>query len=163
MVAERRRALSGVDQFLCGLVVVIEHGNSGAVGPGTDGSASTARRSSETGKRSPSSRIPDNRTSGSARDEQVSNFHGSRHGVEIRSFNFESVVAVANLEPVMESAFTGSVEKPIADLTPEMRLGAKQLYYLFMNTVRGKALTLVRCAEKHHGIEAWKRIKSVPV
>ena len=64
---------------------------------------------------------------------------------------------------MMESAFTGSVEKPIADLTPEMTLGAKQLYYLFINTVRGKALTLVRSAEKHHGTVAWKRIKSVPV
>ena len=41
-----------------------------------------------------------------------------------------------------------------------MKLGAKQLYCLFVNTVRGKALTLVRSAEKHHGIAAWKRIKS---
>ena len=48
---------------------------------------------------------------------------------------------MANLDPLMESAFTGSAEKPIADLTPKMRLGAKQLYYLFVNTVRGKALT----------------------
>ena len=67
---------------------------------------------------------------------------------------------MANLEPVMESAFTGSAEKPIADLTPEMRLGAKQLYDLPVNTVLGKALTLVRSAEKHHGIAAWTRIKS---
>ena len=29
-----------------------------------------------------------------------------------------------------------------------------------MKTVRGKALTLVRSAEKHHVIAAWKRIKS---
>ena len=76
------------------------------------------------------------------------------------SFIFESVAAMASLEPVMESAFTGSAEKPIADLTPEKRLGAKQLHYLLVNTVRGKALTLVRSAEKHHGIAAWKLIKS---
>ena len=41
-----------------------------------------------------------------------------------------------------------------------MKLSAKQLYYLLVNTVRGKALTLLRSAEKHHGIAAWKRIKS---
>ena len=41
-----------------------------------------------------------------------------------------------------------------------MKLGAKQLYYLLLNTVRGKALTLVRSAEKHHAIAAWNRIKS---
>ena len=34
-----------------------------------------------------------------------------------------------------------------------MILGAKQLCYLLVNTLRGKALTLVRSAEKHHGIE----------
>ena len=33
------------------------------------------------------------------------------------SFIFDSVAAVANLEKVMESPFTGSAEKPIADLT----------------------------------------------
>ena len=33
------------------------------------------------------------------------------------SFIFESVAAMATLEPVMESTFTGSAEKPIADLT----------------------------------------------
>ena len=57
------------------------------------------------------------------------------------SFIFESVAAMANLEPVMESAFTGSAEKPIADLTLEMKVGAKQLYYLLVIAVRGKALT----------------------
>ena len=77
-----------------------------------------------------------------------------------RSFILESVAAMANLKPVMESAFTGSAEKPIAELTLEMKLGAKQLYYLLVNKVVGKALTLVRSAEKHHGIAAWKRIKS---
>ena len=76
------------------------------------------------------------------------------------SFIFESVAAMANLEPVMESAFTVSAEKPIAEVTPEVKLRAKQLYYLLVNTVRGKALTLVRSAEKHHGIAAWRRIKS---
>ena len=76
------------------------------------------------------------------------------------SFIFESVAAMANRETVMESAFTGSAEKPIADLTPEMKLGAKRLYYFLVNTVQGKALTLVRSAEKHHDIAAGKRIKS---
>ena len=76
------------------------------------------------------------------------------------SFIFECVAAMASLEPVMESAFTGSAAKLIAELTPEMKLGAKQLYYLLVNTVRGRTLTLVRSAEKHHSIEAWKRIKS---
>ena len=41
-----------------------------------------------------------------------------------------------------------------------MKLSAKHLYYLLVNTARGKALTLVRSAEKHHGIAAWKRIKT---
>ena len=56
--------------------------------------------------------------------------------------------------------FTGSAEKPIAEFTLEMKLGAKQLYYLLVNTIRGKPLTLVQSADKHHGIAAWKRIKT---
>ena len=60
----------------------------------------------------------------------------------------------------MESALTGSAEKPVAEPTLELKRGAKQLYFLIVNTVRGKALTLVRSAEKHHGIAAWKRIKT---
>ena len=67
---------------------------------------------------------------------------------------------MANLEPAMEGANTGLAEKPFAELTPEMKLRAKQLYFLLVNTVRRKALTLVRSAGKHHGIAAWKRIKT---
>ena len=67
---------------------------------------------------------------------------------------------MANLEPAMEGALTGLAENPLAGLTPEMKLSAKQLYDLLVNTVRGKALTLVRSAEKHHGIAARKRIKT---
>ena len=76
------------------------------------------------------------------------------------SFIFQSVAAMANLEPVMESALIGLAEKTIAELTLEMKLGAKQMYYLFVNTVRGKALTLVRSVEKNRGVAAWKRIKT---
>ena len=76
------------------------------------------------------------------------------------SFIFESVAAMANLEPAMEGASTGFAEKPFAELTPEMKLGGKQLYHLLVNTVRRKAFTLVRSAEKDHGIAAWKRIKT---
>ena len=75
-------------------------------------------------------------------------------------FIFASVAAMANLEPAMEGAFSGLAEKPFAELTLEMMLSAKQLYYLLVNTVRRKALPLVRSAEKHHGIAAWKRIKT---
>ena len=53
--------------------------------------------------------------------------------------------------------FTGLAEKSFTELTPEMKLGAKQQYHLLVNTVGGKALTLVRSAEKCHGIAAWKR------
>ena len=76
------------------------------------------------------------------------------------SFIFESLAGMANLKPAMEGTFKVVAEKPVADLFSEMKLSAKQLYYLLVNTVRGKALTLVRSAEKHHGIAAWKRIKS---
>ena len=41
-----------------------------------------------------------------------------------------------------------------------MELSAQQLYCLLVNTVRGKALTLVRNAEKHHAIAAWRRVKT---
>ena len=75
------------------------------------------------------------------------------------SFIFESVAAMANLEPAMEGACSGLAEKPLAELAPEMKLSAKQLY-LLVNTVRGKALTLVRSAGKHHNLAAWKRIKT---
>ena len=60
----------------------------------------------------------------------------------------------------MEGAFTGLAQKSFAVLTPEMKLSAKQVCYLLVNTVRRKALTLVRSAENHHGIAAWKRIKT---
>ena len=63
------------------LVVVIEHGNGEAVVPGTGGRAS---------------RCP----TFSGRDTEWSEW----------SFFFESVAAMANLEPVMESAFIGSAE-----------------------------------------------------
>ena len=53
---------------------------------------------------------------------------------------------MANLEPAMEGALTGLTEKPLAELTLEMRRSAKQLYYLLVSTVRGKALILVRSA-----------------
>ena len=76
------------------------------------------------------------------------------------SLIFESVAAMANLEPAMEGAFAGLAEKPLAELTPEMKPSAKQLYCLLVITVRGKALTLVRSAEKHHHLAAWKRIKT---
>ena len=76
------------------------------------------------------------------------------------SFIFESVAGMAILEPAMEGAFKGLAKKPLADLPPGMTLSAKQLYCLLVNTVRGKALTLVRSAEKHQGSAAWKRIKS---
>ena len=76
------------------------------------------------------------------------------------SFIFESVAAMANLEPAMEVACTGLAEKPLAELTLEMMLSAKHLHYLLVNTVRGKALALVRSAEKHDGNAAWERIKS---
>ena len=39
-----------------------------------------------------------------------------------RSFIFESAAAMANLEPAMEGAFTGLTEKPLAELTPEMKV-----------------------------------------
>ena len=58
------------------------------------------------------------------------------------SFIFESVAAMANLEPAMEGS-TGSAGRPFAGPAPEMNFGAKQLCRLLVNTVRGKALTLV--------------------
>ena len=63
---------------------------------------------------------------------------------------------MANLEPAMGGAFTGLAEKPFAELTPEMKLSARKLYYLLVKTVS----TLVRCAVKHHGTVAWRRIKT---
>ena len=53
------------------------------------------------------------------------------------SLIFESVAAMANLEPAMEGAFAGLAEKPLAELTPEMKPSAKQLYCLLVITVRG--------------------------
>ena len=76
------------------------------------------------------------------------------------SFIFESAAAMANFELAMEGALIGVAEKPFAELTFEMKLSAKQLYFLEVNTVRGKALTRVRCAEKRHGIAIWKRIRT---
>ena len=39
---------------------------------------------------------------------------------------FGSVAGMANLEPAMEVAFTGLEQKPFAELTPEVKLSAKQ-------------------------------------
>ena len=55
------------------------------------------------------------------------------------SFIFESVAAMASLESAMEGAFTGLAEVSLADLIFEMKLSAKQLYNLLVNTVRGKS------------------------
>ena len=72
------------------------------------------------------------------------------------SFIFESVAAMANLEPAMEGALTGLAEKTLAELTPEMKLSAKHLHCLLVNTVRRKALTLCqkrRKASRHRSME----------
>ena len=79
---------------------------------------------------------------------------------EAQRAGVRTMAAMANLEPAMEGASTGLAEKPFAEFTPEMKLSSKQLYCLLVNTVRRKALTLVRGAEKHHSIAAWKRIKT---
>ena len=57
-----------------------------------------------------------------------------------RSFIFESVAAMANLEPAMEGAFTGSAEEPVAELTLEMKLSAKQLYCLLVKNSQWKSV-----------------------
>ena len=59
------------------------------------------------------------------------------------SFIFASVAAMANLKLAMEGPFSGLAEKPFAELASEMKLSAKQLYCLLLNTVRGKAMTVV--------------------
>ena len=73
---------------------------------------------------------------------------------------------MANLGPAIENTFTELAEKPLAELTPEMRLGAKQLYYLLVNRVRGKALALVRSAAKtsrHRSMETISRLSTSPM
>ena len=62
---------------------------------------------------------------------------------------------MANLGAAMGGAFKGLAERAYADLSPEVKIASRQLYYL-----RVKARTHVRSAEKHHGIAAWKRIKT---
>ena len=52
------------------------------------------------------------------------------------SFIFESVAAMANLEPAMDGVFAGLAQKPFAELNKEMKLSEKQLYNLLVNTVR---------------------------
>ena len=136
--------------------MLIEHGNGGAVGPGTGvrqqlGEAQRlaveAQRAgvptmTSTGQMNP--RVMKKCPTFSGRDTEWSEW----------SFIFESVAAMTNLESAMEGAFSGLAEKPFAELTLEMKLSEKQLCYRLVNTVRGKALTLVRSAEKHHGIAA---------
>ena len=143
---------------MCGIGTLFECGNVGAVGPGTGGSVPTAWRSSEIGNWCPASRSSNDndihRASGSAR------YAGRDTEWSEWSFILKSVAYVANLEPAMEGAFSGPADQPVAELTLMMKLSAKQLSYLIVNTVRVKASTLVRSAEKHHGVEAWKRIKT---
>ena len=130
-----------------------DHGNDGTVGPGTVGSASTARRGAEADNGSPASidpRVMNKCPIFSGRDTEWSEW----------SFIFECVAGMANLEPAMKGAFKRLAEKPLADLSSEMKLSAKQLCSLLVNTVRCKALTLVRNAEKHHGIAACKNASS---
>ena len=108
--------------------------------------------------------VPTTMTSTGQVDPRVVNkcptFSGRDTEWSERSFIFESVAAIASLERAMEVAFPGTTEKPFAELTPEVKLSAKQLYCLLVSTARGKALTLVRSAEKHHGIAAWRPIKN---
>ena len=104
---------------------------------GTGGSAPTARRSSETNK------CP----TFSGRDTEWSEW----------SFIFESVAAMANLEPAMEGAFSGLAQKPFAELTPELKLSAKQEYYLLENTVEMvDSRPKRRKASRHRGMEAYQ-------
>ena len=54
----------------------------------------------------------------------------------------------------MEGAFIGLAEKPLAELTSEMKLSAKQLHCLLMNTVTWKAsCPKRRKISRHRGME----------
>ena len=75
------------------------------------------------------------------------------------SFIFESVAAMANLEPAMEGAFSGLAEKTLAELTLEVKLSAKQLYYLLLNTVRRRSVDSRpkrRKTSRHRGMETYQ-------
>eukprot|EP00959_Pyramimonas_sp_CCMP1952_P417642 8750074-Pyramimonas_sp.AAC.1 len=67
---------------------------------------------------------------------------------------------MADPEDTLDAASGDLTDLKFSVFSPEQQQRAKQLYFLLVNTVRGKALTLVRGAEKHNGIIAWKRIKA---
>ena len=118
-----------------------DHGNSRAVGR-TGRSAPTASQGSEGERGGPASRKPRARH----RPELVVLHVRFRHGYgEPRGSNGRSLQGPC---------------RAYADLSLEVKLASRQLHYLVVNTVRGKARTHVRSAEKRHGIAAWKRIKT---
>ena len=96
------------------------------------------------------------------RDEQVPNLLRSRHRVERMVPHLRVCGSRGESRSSDGRCIHWIGRDPFVELPPEMKFSAKQLYYLLVNTVRGKALILFRSAEKHHGIAAWKRIKTSP-
>ena len=74
-------------------------------------------------------------------------------------FIFESVAAMANLEPAMEGAFSANPEKPFAELTLAMKVSAKQLCCVQVNKVREKSVDprqKRRRASQHRGMDKYQ-------
>ena len=76
------------------------------------------------------------RTSGYPRDEQESQ---PSQAVTVSGVNGHSSPSLWQPWPISNArwkvlAFTGFAEKPLAELTPEMKLSAKQLYYLLLSS-----------------------------
>ena len=72
---------------------------------------------------------------------------------------FESVCGMAGLEDALDAAGEDDAAIGMALLSPERQWRARQMWFMLVNTVRGKALTMVRGCEKQNGIAAWKKIK----
>ncbi|CAK0896486.1 unnamed protein product, partial [Prorocentrum cordatum] len=87
-------------------------------------------------------------------------FNGRDEAWQEWSFIIESVCGMADPGDTLDAASRDLTDLKFSVFSPEQQQRAKQLYFLLVNTVRGKALTLVRGAEKHNGIIAWKRIKA---
>jgi hypothetical protein len=76
------------------------------------------------------------------------------------SFKWESFCSLQGMEDELTHAGrTPSNALQIADMAGETQSRARKLYNMLVGTVKGKALRIVRTAERNNGYQAWRLLK----
>ena len=92
--------------------------------------------------------------------EKVQSFDGTDAKFTEWRFSFEASCCLLGLENAMMVASSHADEEGIqlVDMSDDVRIRSKALYYLLVSVCKGKAQVLIRGAERHNGLLAWHRM-----